>query len=398
MSRTLTEKREGHGEPRHDSLSAPSQALRTGPLSRMCVALVGCFVLSACSPSSPQGGSGGAAVVAMPGGGGSGGVTDVIATGGDAPSSSCGEQSIQADQVPITLYVTIDRSGSMLDNWGAVEQALGDFVGAIDDTDYRIALNFFPTASCGPECTAQGCTTPLVEPAVLSAAAAPEDVQEKLLKEVLAAGDEGETGGTPLEPAVSGASAWIRAHLGAHPAEIAALVLVTDGKPTTCSTSVSAIKAHVNGLREDLRVPTFVIGLPGGTKKVLDELASVGGTKTPSMVSSDLAQFGGDLLAAMELVRTQAVSCQYAVPTAPAGKSVDPKQMAIDVVYEEGGAAVELEQVDSREACTVSGEGWYADNMESPQFLALCPKSCTVVRTHPKADVTVRFGCKLEAN
>jgi hypothetical protein len=124
----------------------------------------------------------------------------------------------------------------------------------------------------------------------------------------------------------------------------------------------------------------------------LNAIAQAGGTTQAYLVESSGE---ASLLAALEAIRTSALTCEYALPLTPANtprldivqvstrRSADPAPTAVD-------------QVASAEACA-GGPGWFFNNAVSggalPSKITLCPASCSPLLQGTRNALEVAFGC-----
>src|SRR6185436_16340322 len=70
---------------------------------------------------------------------------------------------------------------------------------------------------------------------------------------------------TPTQPALQGAIEYARQWKQQHQDHTVVVVLVTDGQPNTCNSTVQAVaQAAANGAGNVPQIPTFVIGVLNG--------------------------------------------------------------------------------------------------------------------------------------
>jgi len=193
-------------------------------------------LLAACSgsekPSQVNGnnGSGGSLGVGMGGGintgtganGNGTGAGNGIGDGGPVnPDAACAQSSSAASLGQLTMLVMMDDSGSMSDNnkWNQVAAAMKAFFADPAAAGLRVGLRLFPsnepTMGCWDtvcnmdQATAiKACSTPLIDIAALTAAAAPTDTQEAKLIAAIPPNPQPKTrdgGGTPTYAALQGA-------------------------------------------------------------------------------------------------------------------------------------------------------------------------------------------------
>jgi hypothetical protein len=214
--------------------------------------------------------------------------------------------------------------------WTVLSQAVTAFMQDPATAGLDIALRFFPSdkpvAGCDGyattgsgfggaagtsaggaagmiNCSTDACAAPLIEPARLTADAAPTDTQEAALVAAIdAAGPyDAATQPTPnpqapTSAALSGAAQWATAYQAAHPDERTAIVLVTHGQPQGCDVNVTDIVQLAADAYMQSAVRTFVVGLSGLNSNFLDDIAKAGGTHQALYVPTSGGSFTQDLL------------------------------------------------------------------------------------------------------
>ena len=105
---------------------------------------------------------------------------------------------------------------------------------------------------------------------------------------------------------------------------------------------------------------------------------------------ADPTQTRSELQAAFNAIRSQVkVSCNFAVPEAPAGQMLDKDH--INVGFTAGGGT-ETPLVYSKD-CTAAN-GWRYDNLAAPTQIELCPRACGAAQSDPNGKLRVAVGCK----
>lgn len=195
------------------------------------------------------------------------------------------------------------------------------------------------------------------------------------------------------------------------------LVLITDGQPTQSLGCIGSgmttspepaqpvVDAIASAWKND-KIKTFVVGSPGSEKNVstnadsrdwLSAAARAGGTDTPGCGDagpkychfdlSTAADFGMALTEALGAIARTVVSCDYSVPSASAGKTLDLN--LVNMIYEDGSGNYSLVLPSSVEACQ---KGWdFTDN--SLQKLRVCTQTCSLLQANPHAKISLVFGC-----
>jgi hypothetical protein len=190
------------------------------------------------------------------------------------------------------------------------------------------------------------------------------------------------------------------------------VVLITDGIPTyglncmgtgmanqmppidTAPLVAESGTAMAGGIR------TFVIGSPGseGARMSLSQMASQGGTARancsdagPEYCHFDMTtepDFSAALNAALgEVIADIPLTCEFAIPPAPAGMELD--RSKVNVTYNDGdGSTTDLGR-DTSGAC--SADGW--DYTPDGSQIRLCGALCDQVKMDGNASITIVLGC-----
>lgn len=217
---------------------------------------------------------------------------------------------------------------------------------------------------------------------------------------VSALGSKTPSGFTPTAGALAGAIQSAKAHATTHPGETVVAVLATDGLPTRCDTSISAIaQLAANGLAGTPSIKTFVIGVFAQSEQAeaqpnLDQIAQAGGTTNAILVTAN-ANASQAFLQALNSIRAASLPCDYALPPVEAGT---PDYNKVNVQYTPGGgAAVTVGYATNAAGCDPTQGGWYYDvdpNTAPPTKVILCPATCAKVKADLNAKVDVVQGCK----
>ena len=208
-------------------------------------------------------------------------------------------------------------------------------------------------------------------------------------------------GYTPTSAALTGAIDQVRALAAAHPDRRAAVVLATDGLPTSCQPreigAVAAIAARAHA--ETPSISTFVIGVFGAMEQAaagnLHLLAQSGGTKQARLVdaSHNVTQA---FLAALDDIRATAVTCEFKVPAMTARGPVDYGN--VNVRFTAGnGTTVDIGYARDRAGCRPGQHGWFYDvdpAKGTPTRILTCDATCDLLRSDPKGRIDILIGCK----
>ena len=308
--------------------------------------------------------------------------------------ASCFTNSQLVGEIPIDLYFMMDKSSSLnmfdfgqtISRWTAVSRAMKTFINSPKSVGLGAGIAFFPRLDSfnNPLCAAADYAFPVVPvgviPSVVPAITAGINAQ------TLAAG-------TPTTPALQGAHVYARNR--AQAGRVTAVVIVTDGQPRQCSSSIeSTAGVATQAASGNPSIKTYVLGV-GPSLSALNTIAAAGGTGRAYLVES-----GGeaDLTAALDAIRTSAQSCAYLIPEAGRVTAArTPAKVATRVGA--NGAPNPLLQVAGLADCGDSA-AWYYERPSTgsgsdttPTRVTLCPAACdSVVRT-TGSHLDVIVGC-----
>jgi hypothetical protein len=313
-------------------------------------------------------------------------------------SSRCFTASQPVGEIPIDLYFMMDKSSSMsmfdrgqtVSRWTAVSRAMKTFVNSPKSMGLGAGIAFFPRADPvgNPLCGAADYAFPVVPIGVIP------DVIAAMSAGI---GAQLPASGTPTTPALQGAHIYARHQ--ATGGRMAAVVIVTDGQPRQCSSTIestAAVATQASGGNPSIK--TYVLGV-GPSLSALNAIADAGGTGHAYLVES-----GGetDLNAALDAIRTSALSCAYVIPE---NGRTTAEMTPAKVMTRTGrdGVPTPVGQVPNAEACG-NDSGWYyarppivsggPPGDTAPTRVTLCPSSCDslVKATGSRLDVIV--GCE----
>lgn len=287
----------------------------------------------------------------------------------------CHAESRAGKGIPIDFYFVVDKSNSMANDagmksrWTAMSNALSAFVRAPESAGLGAGIGFFPRSSNGSNtlCNANDYRTPDVAIGLLPGVA--PQIAASLTAQALGPG-------TPTTPALEGMLAYARAEKMSRATRDVAVVLVTDGQPTQCSStpqnSATVIGNYATGSPP---VRTYVLGI-GPSVANLNILAQAGGTAPARLIES-----GGEneLIDAFNAIRDNTITCDYQIPTKP-GEMLDYSLVNIQVRVGVNGMTVPVRKVDDASACGTQG-GWFYDRPvppgnPPPTKITLCPATC----------------------
>jgi hypothetical protein len=297
--------------------------------------------------------------------------------GSDRDVAACLAGSRAIGQIPVDLYFTLDRSrsmdtvdrGAMKTRWQAVASALDTFINSPLSNGIGAGIAFFPRTTTGgaPLCGTADYAFPVVPIGVLPG------VAPSILKAI-----ELQTrgSGTPTTPALDGAHVYARRQQVTQPDHTTAVVVVTDGVPRDCESTVAGTSAVAAGaVNGTPAIKTYVLGV-GPNLANLNAIAQAGGTMQAYLVESSGE---GALLAAFEAIRTSLLSCEYALPQV-GGKLPKLDDVRVTTTLGANGASTAVDEVASAEACA-GRAGWFFDTAPDaggspPTKILLCPASC----------------------
>jgi hypothetical protein len=316
------------------------------------------------------------------GGVGAGGASQV----GDA--ETCATSSAEVALTPLDMALVVDTSYSMdfEDKWAHVRGALNVFVQNPNYANMGVSLQFFPAR--------QQCNVALY--------GMPDVAMQELPggAPAFTSAVEGQRmfGGTPLVQVLQGMLGYMRDWASGHPGRKPVIVLATDGIPDeTCSASdidppnslENAIALAASAYTGKPSIPVFVIGV-GEELSALNGIAAAGGTGAAAVLST-----GGNVtqafLAALQGIRTSALSCEYAIP-APTTGDID--FGAVNVTFQNGPAPTETFFYVNDPADCATEQSWYYDDPKQPSQVVLCPRTCERVSAASAAKLSIAFGCK----
>jgi hypothetical protein len=292
----------------------------------------------------------------------------------------CASSTSEAKLVPVNLVILLDRSGSMGDGingdpalkWQPVTQGLQAFFADANSAGMSASLAMFPSPN--DECN----------PSVYYFAQVPMRTLPEATAFQAAIAATAPSGSTPTLPAIKGAIDYAKDN--SMPGTRTAIVLVTDGDPDTCNSSVSNVSFEVAKVAQT--IPTYVIGV-GQSLTSLGMIAQSGGTGQPTLVSvGDAAQTATSFQQALEAIRGLVLTCDFPLPQPPPGMSLD--FHSVNVLYTPSSGAAE--QLLYNSACT-GGVGWRYDDPQNPSKVILCDTSCTDAKQDHSGRIDVVFGC-----
>lgn len=360
-------------------------------LTLVSVSLTACAVHTSADASGSQGtgGSGGDATTSSGGTGGdiSSSTSSTGAGAGGGGFEACASSSQDAARIPVSMFITVDKSGSMAEGgkWGHAKTAFQSFFKDPGAARLNVALRLFPRGECSaPACSVAACSEPDVGLGALSDPAQVEALVDELASVT-------PSGKTPMSTALNGATKWAVARAAAvGTTEKVVVVLVGDGDPHGCNNDVDTIAASAKKAYDAAGVLTFAIGLAGSNQATMNQIAAAGGTGHGYFIGSDNTAAG--LLSALHTIETESMSCAYAMPEAAPGDVLDPTRVNVTLLSSDATTPEALGQVNDAASCGTAG-GWYYDDPQKPASIQLCPGTCASVKKDADAKVQIVLGC-----
>lgn len=348
------------------------------------------------STSGSNGNSGG-----QPGSlGGGGGTSGSGGGGGGGGMAQCAQATLSATAEPLHLVFVVDRSGSMCEydtfgdadctnknsKWLQSTNALKSFMGSPDSRGIKASMIMFPdkdpTNNNDLRCTVSNYTKPIAPEVTLPDTTTLGPAMDKHVAA---------NGNTPTASALTGAVQYAQSIVSAtNNTEKVVLIIATDGIPMGCADqgSINGAAKVVSPVAADM--PTYVIGVGDATGD-LDTLAKAGGTSKAFSASNSTPSATGKALSdALTAIRTASVSCNFPIPSAPTGQTIDYTKVNVQVTTK--GVASTIKQ--SQDCSDASG--WKYDDANKPTKIELCNMSCGTIKADAYASVGVVLGCATE--
>jgi len=337
------------------------------------------------------------------------------------PAVTCSGWSAEPESNGSILEFIVDVSSSMdkttsgtngATKWEVTRQALRSALGTLR-SGTSAGLTFFPNMPIVASAVPRPVTA-CVNAADNVAIAPIDDAQTQKLLAALDGLQMRINEATPTHDAYNLALTELKAYAGT---ENKYLVLITDGQPTqslgcvgtgrTCSPEPTepVVQAVANAYQTD-NIHTFVVGSPGSEKNEctntdvrswLSAAARSGATSTSGCSDTgspychfDLSQsndFGGALSSALSKIIQSAIGCEFDVPPAPSGQTLDTD--LVNLMYHGGNGDYYLVLPSQSQSCTL---GWQFTDASKTK-LHVCDTTCKLLQSDPEAQLTLMFGC-----
>jgi hypothetical protein len=320
--------------------------------------------------------------------------------GGGGNMAQCAQATLSATAEPLHLVFVVDRSGSMCEydnlgdadcnnknsKWVQATGALKNFVGSPDSRGIKASMIMFPdkdpTSNNDLRCTVSNYTKPIAPEVTLPDTTTLGPAMDKHIAA---------NGNTPTASALSGAVQYAQSIVTAtNNSEKVVLIIATDGIPMGCNDqgSINGAAKVVSPIAAD--IPTYVIGVGDATGD-LNTLAKAGGTAKAFSASNATPSATGKALSdALTAIRTASVSCNFAIPAAPTGQTIDYTKVNVQVTTKGTASTIKQSQDCSDPA------GWKYDDANKPTKIELCTNSCGTIKADAYSSVGVVLGCATE--
>ena len=339
---------------------------------------------------------------------------------GDADDLSDGEacvdKAVGAHTTQVNLVFVYDKSASMGDDtktedpdyprwenmelrWNPAKEALIAFFENPGAPELYASIKFFPAGGgYDTTCSLDSYQGKHEADVPLTPLSNPQPLIDALNKTTPG-------GGTPTLPALMGAVDYARKLMSeTYPESKSIIILVTDGEPvvvdetgavrqdhcpgnsTNDIDSIAAVAANAYNQPEDLRIPTYVIGM-GEAPEEARRIAEAGGTELIFIEGDNGDDTRIRLLEALKGIQQQYISCEVPIPEPELGETIDFDKVNVDFVDSNG----QKDRIAQDTAC--NDTGWHYDNPDDPSKIILCDASCAAVQEDLGGSLKVAFGC-----
>lgn len=306
----------------------------------------------------------------------------VLANTSSSSSNECAGIAQKAELTPATLFLLVDRSGSLQEGgkWAKLASGIKDFLEAPASDGMNVGLNFFPKAESAQ---LDSCDFHLYQELDVTIGTLPAHVPA-LFESI---DDVAPQGQTPTFGALKGTLITATAYKDMHPDTDVAVVLSTDGLPNAClENSVEAIAQLAAVARAYNKVKTYVVAVGEVDALRVAPIALAGGTEV-----FDLTQDPDALSVTLARIHFAAVECSIELPSTPAGEELDLEK--VNVKYTSGAnMPTNLVRVNGVAGCGVA-PAWYYSGTGEATKIVLCPSACSAVGGDRAAQLDVVFGC-----
>lgn len=356
-------------------------------------------------------------------------------TGGQAPSCAADAADAKLTSDPIDIILVLDNSGSMVEEMGAAEQNINvNFASILDESgvDYRVILlsrHRQAERTSSEEASTSICVSqplsglaacpgpkPVFSPRfyqygekveshdaldwVLDAYATPDKknklapmgyqewLREAAKKVIVVMTDDDESTDTDETPLT--AQAFLQGLVALSPAQFGA----DAAAPKVVFHSIVGLKEKA--VATDAYLPTEPIEAAICTSNGAD-IVNAGQTyqelsRTTGGLRFPICQFPGyDAVfraIAKDVIVKADLTCDFAIPPTPAGKTLELDNIAVNHVKGDGSGNTQLQQIVDKAACK---EGYFYIESER---VWLCPAACDGIKADLGGSISVLFTCE----
>lgn len=303
--------------------------------------------------------------------------------------SACAVETIEAEEVPIDLFIMADCSGSMSGSgWDAQSAGLNAFFTDPLSKGITVALSFFPRdGSCTSE--VESCNGDLYYKPQVNWGLLPSHAST--LATAIAAQDT--NGCTPTQDALNGVLRGARDRQAVLKDHVVAAVLVSDGEPCCGMCPIESDDGlgqiayqYANPSGGEPPIRTFAIYADSTASDSMTAIAVQGGTGQAYNATGGTSAF----ITALDDIRAVLLACEYKMPVPEAGV-VNPEVIEVEYTPSSGDAE-QIPRIKPPEECGTDA-GWYYDDDTNPTRIILCPATCETVQEDPEGRVDVLVGC-----
>lgn len=336
----------------------------------------------------------------------------------DAKPQTCAATQIESEEVFLDMFVMLDRSASMTEDFGIADpRGFCDVGGPSVDSRWCNAITalygFFEdpsTVGTGVSYSAFGSTGCVAFDMDLPfALLEPGDQNGQLAALLEALNAEDPVDYTQTEGAVR---TLIEATTGHVPegTRKTISVLITDGEPLD-PPGVGGPKCLENGVDElsqlnDLMVdhftssgiPSFVVGMDGVSAANLETLAQGAGAEPHSdycLGEAECSYYSvgagnpAAFIAALQSIRGQVLGCEYTVPKADVGVE-NLSTLSVAFTPATGADALELVRVTAAADCSQADQYWVDVQPGEDPVIKLCPATCDSRGAGASVDISLK--------
>lgn len=313
--------------------------------------------------------------------------TGLTGDGSLTKDAACAVEHVEAEEIPIDLFIMADRSSSMDGSgWTSQSDGLNAFFTDPLSKGIYIALSFFPFDG---ECTSQiaSCNGDLYYKPQVQWGMLPDHAT--VLENAIATTEP--DGCTPTQDALNGVLRGAFDRQSAFKDHVVAAVIVSDGEPCCGMCPIEdeyglgqIAAQYANGSPS---IKTFAIYAASSASASMNAIAQQGGTQQAYNATGGTSAF----ITALDGIRTALIACEYKLPTPEAG-TLNPE--VIEVEFTSGtGTTEKIPRIKPPADCGTE-PGWHYDDDANPTRIILCPASCEAVQGDVDGQVDILVGCE----